>query len=80
MRQNIPCSIDYFSIFKSCYNATCFKYALRVLKYLYLTKDLKIYKRYTKTDVIYCMVDGGWARDCNDKQQIVWKCYFFEIA
>jgi len=41
-RPDISYSVNYLSRFQNCYNETHFKYALRVLKYLYLTRDLKL--------------------------------------
>lgn len=35
-------SVNYLSRFQNCYNKTHFKYALRILKYLYLTKNLEL--------------------------------------
>ena len=34
-RSDISCSVNYLSIFQNCYDKTHYKYALRVLKYLY---------------------------------------------
>jgi len=41
-RLYVSYSINYLSRFQNSYNETHYKYALRVLKYLYLTKDLKL--------------------------------------
>jgi Reverse transcriptase (RNA-dependent DNA polymerase). len=68
-RPDISYSVNYLSRFQNCYNDTHFKYALRVLKYLYLTKDLKLtYKRNEYTDVLDCFVDADWAGDCVDRK------------
>lgn len=45
-RPDIAYSVNYLSRYQSCYDKTHFKYALRVLNYLYLTIDLKL--TYTK--------------------------------
>ena len=46
-RPDICFSVNYLSRSQNCYNHTHFKYALRVLKYLYLTRHLKL--NFTKT-------------------------------
>lgn len=68
-RPDISYSVNYLSRFQSCYDESHFKYALRILKYLYATKDIKL--TYTKNDcadVLDCMVDADWAGDCNDRK------------
>ena len=68
-RPDICYSINYLSRYQNCYNETHFKYALRVLKYLYLTKDIKLnYTKNIEKDVIDCMVDADWAGDCVDRK------------
>ena len=68
-RPDISYSVNYLSRFQNCYNKTHFNYALRVLKYLYLTKNLKLtYQRNVKNDILDCYVDGDWAGDKNNKQ------------
>ena len=62
-------STNYLSKFQNCYNESHYKYALRILKYLYLTKDLKLrYKRNDKVDILECYVDADWAGDCVDRK------------
>ena len=52
-RPDISYSVNYLSRFQNCYNETHFKYALRVLKYLYLTRDLKLtYCKNNNVDVL----------------------------
>ena len=41
-RPDISYNVNYLSRFQNCYNETCFKYALQISKYLYLTRDLKL--------------------------------------
>ena len=44
-------------------------YALRILKYLSLTKDFKLkYKKNDKVDILECYVDADWAGDCIDRK------------
>lgn len=45
-RPDVSYSVNYMTRFQNCYGKTYFKYALRILKYLYRTKDSKsCYKR-----------------------------------
>ncbi|KAJ8706101.1 hypothetical protein PYW07_010878 [Mythimna separata] len=69
-RPDISYSVNYLSRFQNCYNETHFKYALRVLKYLYLTKELKLtYRQSLKTDnIVNCYVDADWAGDITDRK------------
>ena len=56
------------SRYQNCYE-THWKYALRILKYLYLTKDLHLhYKRNENSDIIDCYVDADWADDNVDRK------------
>lgn len=62
-------SVNYLSRFQNCYNKTHFKYALRILKYLYFTKDLKLmFKRNENVNYIDCYVDADWSGDNNDRK------------
>jgi len=68
-RPDISFSVNYLSRFQNCYDETHFKYTLRVLKYLYLTKDLKLkYCKKINTDVFDCFVYSGWAGDIPDRK------------
>ncbi|KYN22489.1 Copia protein [Trachymyrmex cornetzi] len=68
-RLDISYSVNYLSRLQNCFNETHYKYALRVLKYLYLTKDLKLrFKRNDKIDILECYVDADWAGDCVDRK------------
>jgi len=56
------------SRFQNCYDKTHWKYALRILKYLYQTKNLRLnYKRNKNCD-IDCYVDADWAGDTIDRK------------
>ena len=58
-RPDISYSVNYLSRFQDCCNETHFKYALRILKYLYRTRDLRLdYKRNGKCETIDCYVDA----------------------
>lgn len=69
-RPDIAFSVNYLSRFQNCYQETHYKYALRVLKYLYYTKNLNM--RYTKKkdkyNLLDCYVDSDWAGDINDRK------------
>ena len=41
-RLDISYSVNYLSRFQNSYDGTHYKYALRILKYLYLTRELKL--------------------------------------
>ena len=67
---DISHSVNYLtSRFQNCYTGTNGKYALRILKYLYLTKDLSLqYKKNKNCDLIDCFVDADWAGDNVDRK------------
>ncbi|XP_050493807.1 multidrug resistance protein homolog 49-like, partial [Bombus huntii] len=68
-RPDISYSVNYLSRFQDCCNETHFKYALRILKYLYRTRDLGLhYKRNEKCETIDCYVDADWAGDHIDRK------------
>lgn len=70
-RPDISFSVNYLSRFQNCSNQTLFKYALRVLKYLFLTKNLKLtYERNLKDDILKVYVDADWAGDVIDRKSI----------
>jgi len=57
------------SRFQNNYDETHYKYALRILKYLYLTRELQLtYKRNLKAEVVDCFVDADWAGDRVDRK------------
>lgn len=68
-RPDISFSVIYLSRFQNCYNETHYKYALRILKYLYMTKDLKLkYRKNNNVDIMDCFVDADWAGDTVDRK------------
>lgn len=68
-RPDISYSVNYLSRYQNCYNETHYKYALRILKYLYLTKNLNLYyQRKTSGNIMECYVDADWAGDCTDRK------------
>lgn len=68
-RPDIAYATNYLSRYQSCYNATHFKYAMRVLKYLYLTKNLKLtFYDNLECEVLDCMVDSDFAGDNVDRK------------
>jgi len=59
----------YLSRFQNCCDDTHFKYALRISKYLYFTKDIKlIYQRNENKEMINCYMDAVWAGDAMDRK------------
>ena len=58
-RRDITYSVNYLSRFQSCYDSTHFKYAMRILKFLYETKHLKLtYRCNSNEEKLDCMVDS----------------------
>lgn len=68
-RPDIAFSVNYLSRFQSCFNSNHYKYALRILKYLYSTKNLKLtFNKNNYCEIIDCYVDSDWAGDTNDRK------------
>ena len=70
-RPDISFSVNFLSRFQNCYDKTHYKYALRVLKYLYHTKDLKLTFNFTNScnnEMLDCFVDSDWASDVIDRK------------
>ncbi|XP_043604785.1 secreted RxLR effector protein 161-like [Bombus pyrosoma] len=68
-RLDVSYSVNYLSRFQNSYDKTHYKYALRILKYLYLTRKLKLtYKRNLNAEAIDCFVDADWAGDKVDRK------------
>ena len=68
-KPDVSYSVNYLSRFQNFYTATHFKYALRILKYLYFIKNLKIcYNKNENVEVMDCYVDTGWAGDITDRK------------
>lgn len=68
-RPDIAYSVNYLSRYQSCYDRTHYKYAMRILKYLYKTKDLKLtYYDNVNTEILDCMVDSDYAGDNTDRK------------
>lgn len=68
-RLDVSYSVNYLSRFQNCYNESHYRYALRTLKYLYLTRELKLtYQRNSEVDIIDCYVDADWAGDKIDRK------------
>ena len=57
------------SRYQNSYYKTHWKYALRVLRYLHLTKDLNLsYNRNENCDILDCYVDTDHAGDSVDRK------------
>lgn len=73
-RCDISYSVNYLSRFQNSYNETYYKYALRELTYLYLTKELKLtYKRNLENNILDYYVDADWAGDSEKRRST--SCY-----
>lgn len=69
-RPDIAYSVNYLSRYQGCYDRTHYKYAMRILKYLYKTKDLKLtyYDNVINSEILDCMVDSDFAGDNVDRK------------
>lgn len=68
-RVDLSYSVNFLSRFQNSYDETRYKYALRVLKYLYLTKEfMLIYKRNLSAEILDCFVDVDWAGNKTDRK------------
>jgi len=68
-RADVAFSVNYLSRFQNCYDETHFKYALRVLKYLYLTRNFKLtYYKNDTAGILDSFVDADWAGDTVDRK------------
>lgn len=68
-RPDISFSVNYLSRFQNCYEEIHFKYAMRILKYLYITRNFNlIYTKKSNFKIIDCFVDSDWAGDTNDRK------------
>ena len=68
-RPDICYSVNYLSRFQNYYDQSHYKYALRILKYLYYTKELKLtYEKNLNADILEFYVDADWAGDVVDRK------------
>lgn len=67
-RPDVSYSVNYLRRYQTCYDATHFKYALRVLSYLYSTRSLKLVYDSKYSDVMDAYVDADWASDAVDRK------------
>lgn len=69
-RPDISYAVNFLSRFQNGYDETHFKYALRVLKYLYSTKSLKLTydKQLDHDNIMDAYVDADWAADIIDRK------------
>ena len=71
-RPDICYSVNYLSRFQNSYDQSHYKYAFRILKYLYYTKELKLtYEKNLNADILNCFVDADWAGDVVDRKSTV---------
>lgn len=68
-RPDISYAVNYLSGFQNGYSKTHFKYALRILKYLYSTRNLVLkFDSSNSMSLIDCFVDADWAGDVTDRK------------
>ncbi|KAK9728731.1 hypothetical protein QE152_g17060 [Popillia japonica] len=67
-RPDISYAVNYLSGFQNSYTGTHFKYALRVLKYLYRSRDLVLKFDGHNNTALDCFVDADWAGDIVDRK------------
>lgn len=68
-RPDITYSVNYLSRFTTCADETHYKYALRILKYLLMSKNLKLcFKKSNVDEVLDSFVDSDWAGDHIDRK------------
>ena len=68
-RPDIAYSVNYLSRYQSFSDQRHFKYAMRNLKYLFKTEDLKLtYYNNVDSEVLDCMVDSDYAGDNVDRK------------
>lgn len=68
-RPDVSYAVNYLSRYQSCYDATHYKYTMRVVKYLYKTKNLKLkFKNQERNEALNCMVDSDYAGDNTDRK------------
>lgn len=68
-RPDITYSVNYLSRYQNCFDKTHYKYAIRILKYLYKTCDLNlVYTKSNTNAVIQSFVDSDHAGDRIDRK------------
>lgn len=85
-RPDVLFAVNYLSRFQKCATKVHFRYALRVLKYLQETKDLRLCFHGKTNRVIETYADADWAADSSDRKStggilirvfgnpVVWSC------
>ncbi|KAF2881362.1 hypothetical protein ILUMI_24805 [Ignelater luminosus] len=68
IRPNISFSVNYLSRYQNSYSNTHFKYALRVPKYVYCTRCIKLTYESNFSDVMDTYVDADWSADTIDRK------------
>lgn len=67
-RPDASYAVNYLSRFQNSYDNTHFKYALRVLKYLYSTRSMKLVYDTNFNNIMEAYVDADWAADTTDRK------------
>lgn len=67
-RPDVSFAVNYLSRFQKSYNQTHFKYALRILKYLYSTRFMNLIYSVSSNEKLDAFVDADWASDVVDRK------------
>lgn len=67
-RPDVAYSVNYMSRFQKSHDDTHYKYALRILKYLYHTRKLKMNYGTVYNEILNAYVDADWAADIQDRK------------
>lgn len=69
-RPDVSFSVSYLSRFQSCATETHYNYALRVLKYLFYTREMSLKFSASCILPIQTFVDADWAGDTTDRRSV----------
>lgn len=67
-RPDVSYSVNFMSRFQNYYSVTHYNYALRILKYLYHSRNLALNFNAEYDDCLDAFVDADWAADKNDRK------------
>lgn len=67
-RPDVSFPVNYMSRFQNSYDETHYRYALRILKYLYHTRHLNLTYGASYSKIMNAYVDADWAADVQDRK------------